>query len=83
MRKGALLVCLLVTSGVSGGLTLALLAVMNPGDEVLFADPYFVSYLQLVNMFGGAPVTVQAPLASHPDDSRDKTVPSAGSPRFH
>src|SRR5262249_48411422 len=46
------------TSGVSGGLYLALLALVNPGDEVVFADPYFVSYLQLVNMLGGKPVAV-------------------------
>jgi len=48
----------LITSGVSGGLTLALLALVNPGDEVVFADPYFISYLQLVNMLGGKPVPV-------------------------
>jgi aspartate aminotransferase/aminotransferase len=45
----------MVTSGVSGGLLLALLALVDPGDEVLVPDPYFVSYKQLVNLFGGAP----------------------------
>lgn len=34
----------LITSGTSGGLALALLATINPGDEVIFADPYFVMY---------------------------------------
>lgn len=53
----------LIVSGVSGGLTLALLAVVNPGDEVVFLDPYFVSYWQLVKLCGGAPVTVP----SYPD----------------
>ncbi|NOT00332.1 MAG: aminotransferase class I/II-fold pyridoxal phosphate-dependent enzyme [Phycisphaerales bacterium] len=48
----------LVTSGVSGGLVLALMACLNPGDEVLFADPYFVSYTHLVRLFGGTPVPV-------------------------
>ncbi len=48
----------LVTSGVSGGLLLALLATIDPGDEVIFPDPYFVSYLQLVHMVGGKPVPV-------------------------
>ncbi len=33
----------LVTSGTSGGLLLALLATVNPGDEVITADPYFVA----------------------------------------
>src|SRR6185503_16136472 len=32
-----------VTSGVSGALTLALMALLDPGDEVLVPDPYFVS----------------------------------------
>src|SRR5262249_23809259 len=31
----------LVTSGTSGGLHLALSAVVNPGDEVILFDPYF------------------------------------------
>jgi len=53
----------MVTSGVSGGLTLALLATVNPGDEVVFPDPYFVSYKHLVNMVGGAPVAV----STYPD----------------
>ena len=33
----------LVTAGVSGGLALAMLALLDPGDEVLLPDPYFVS----------------------------------------
>ncbi len=48
----------LVTSGVSGGLVLALMACLNPGDEVLIGDPYFVSYKHLVSLFGGKPVLV-------------------------
>ena len=47
-----------VTCGVSGGLLLALMACINPGDEVLIGDPYFVSYKHLVLMTGGVPVTV-------------------------
>ncbi|MDO8630122.1 MAG: aminotransferase class I/II-fold pyridoxal phosphate-dependent enzyme [Phycisphaerales bacterium] len=47
-----------VTSGVSGGLFLALLACLNEGDEVLIADPCFVSYRHLVRLAGGTPVAV-------------------------
>jgi len=43
----------LVTSGVSGGLLLAFLALINPGDEIIIPDPYFVMYKHLVNMLGG------------------------------
>ncbi len=49
---------LFVTSGVSGGLILALMACINPGDEVLLGDPYFVSYKHLVRLVGGVPVFV-------------------------
>ncbi len=48
----------LVTSGVSGGLLLALMATVNPGDEVLMPDPYFVMYKHLVGLLGGVPVFV-------------------------
>ncbi len=46
----------LITSGVSGGLMLAMLVLINPGDEVLIPDPYFVMYKHLVNVMGGVPV---------------------------
>jgi len=48
----------LITSGVSGGLMVALLALLDPGDEVIFPDPYFVSYRQLVRMVSGVPIAV-------------------------
>lgn len=53
----------LVTSGVSGGLLLTFLAVVDPGDEVIVPDPYFVIYKHLVNMLGGKCVFVD----SYPD----------------
>jgi aspartate/methionine/tyrosine aminotransferase len=48
----------LVTSGTSGALMLALCATVNPGDEVVLFDPYFVSYPHLVTLAGGTPVFV-------------------------
>jgi aspartate aminotransferase/aminotransferase len=56
-----------VTSGLSGGLCLAMMSCLNPGDEVMFADPYFVSYNHLVNLFGGKPV----PVDTYPDFQLD------------
>lgn len=53
----------LVASGVSGGLLLAFMALINPGDEVIVPDPYFVMYKHLVNLLGGKPVFV----SSYPD----------------
>lgn len=48
-----------VTSGTSGGLVLAMLALVNPGDEVIVFDPCFVSYPSLVKLAGGTCVFVE------------------------
>ena len=53
----------LVASGVSGGLLLAFMALINPGDEIITPDPYFVMYKHLVRMLGGKCVFVD----SYPD----------------
>ncbi|MBX7165506.1 MAG: aminotransferase class I/II-fold pyridoxal phosphate-dependent enzyme [Pirellulales bacterium] len=47
-----------VTSGTSGGLVLAMLALVNPGDEVIVFDPYFVMYPSLVSLVGAQCVLV-------------------------
>ena len=49
---------ILITSGVSGALVLALLVTVDEGDEVLIGDPYFVMYKHLVNLAGGVPVFI-------------------------
>ena len=47
-----------VCSGTSGGLVLAMLSLVNPGDEVILFDPFFVMYPSLVKLVGGKPVMV-------------------------
>jgi aspartate aminotransferase/aminotransferase len=47
-----------VTSGSSGGLVLALMVLIDPGDEVIVFDPFFVMYDALLQAFGGVPVYV-------------------------
>lgn len=42
-----------ITSGTSGGLMLALEVLVNPGDEVICFDPWFVMYKHLVTLCGG------------------------------
>ena len=49
---------IMITSGVSGALTLALMVLVNPEDEVVIPDPAFVSYKHLTNFCGGKPVFV-------------------------
>jgi aspartate aminotransferase/aminotransferase len=53
----------LITSGVSGGLMLAIQAMIDPGDEAIFLDPYFVMYKHLLTLSGGKAV----PVDSYPD----------------
>jgi len=47
-----------VASGTSGALALAMLILVDPGDEVIFFDPYFVMYDATVKMAGGTSVIV-------------------------
>jgi len=49
---------IIATAGVKQGLTLVLMATINPGDEVIVEDPCFVSYGPLVRLAGGVPVGV-------------------------
>jgi len=48
----------LITTGVSEGLNLALHAILDPGDEVLCPDPYYVAYLPVTILAGGVFVPV-------------------------
>src|SRR3954468_17690244 len=48
----------LITSGTSGALLLALCCVVDPGDEVIVFDPYFVMYRHLATLAGGTSVLV-------------------------
>jgi len=68
----------LITSGSSGGIFLAYAALLNPGDEIVIPDPYFVMYPQLATFFGAKPVFVD----TYPDFQLDpERVAAAISPR--
>lgn len=47
---------LMVTSGTSAALVAAIMAVANPGDEIILADPYFGSYPHMVAAAGAKAV---------------------------
>src|SRR6476661_5862353 len=53
----------IVTLGTSGGLSLIMWSLINPGDEVVMFDPYFVMYPALTKLVGGVPVIID----THPD----------------
>src|SRR5512135_1345279 len=50
---------IIITSGVSEGLDIAIRAVVDPGDQVLVAQPSYVSYAPCVTLAGGVPVPVE------------------------
>ena len=49
---------MLITTGVSEGLDLAARAIINPGDEVIVADPSYAAHAPAVLLAGGTPVPV-------------------------
>ncbi|MFC1906064.1 aminotransferase class I/II-fold pyridoxal phosphate-dependent enzyme [Chloroflexota bacterium] len=49
---------IIVTSGASEALDIAMRAVIDPGDEVIVGDPTYVAYIPCITMPGGLPVTV-------------------------
>ncbi|HEX9077110.1 MAG TPA: aminotransferase class I/II-fold pyridoxal phosphate-dependent enzyme [Anaerolineae bacterium] len=50
---------LLITVGVSEALACAMLALIDPGDEVIIPEPCFVAYKPSVMLAGGTPVVVE------------------------
>lgn len=54
---------IIVTSGVSGAIFLTLSAILDPKDEIILPDPYFVLYKQVVNFLEAKPVL----LDTYPD----------------
>ncbi|OLR59649.1 aromatic amino acid aminotransferase [Anaerostipes sp. 494a] len=49
---------ILVTVGGSEGIDITMRTILNPGDEVIVAQPCFVSYIPCILMAGGIPVVV-------------------------
>ena len=50
---------IMVTVGVSEALDLAIRAIINPGEEVIYHEPCYVSYSPIIKFAGGVPVAVQ------------------------
>jgi N-succinyldiaminopimelate aminotransferase len=52
-----------VTTGCTEGIAASLLGLVNPGDEVVVLEPYYDSYVAMIQMAGGVrrPVTLGAP----------------------
>lgn len=63
---------IIATLGCKQGLTLALMAVVDPGDEVIVEDPCFVSYQPTIRFCGGIPVPVPLRRENHFRWQRDE-----------
>jgi aspartate aminotransferase len=55
---------IVVASGAKHNIFVALMCLINPGDEVIVPAPYWVTYTEAVAMAGGVPVTVECSEAS-------------------
>lgn len=51
---------IIVGTGGKQGVCNAILALVNPGDEVIIPAPYWVSYPQMVKLAGGTPIVLSA-----------------------
>jgi len=49
---------IIITSGVSEALDIAIRSIVDPGDEVVLVDPIYVSYAPCITLAGGVPVPV-------------------------
>ncbi|HWS99640.1 MAG TPA: aminotransferase class I/II-fold pyridoxal phosphate-dependent enzyme [Pyrinomonadaceae bacterium] len=69
----------IITAGSQEALYLALMTIVDEGDEVLLPDPGFVAYPTIVRMAGGVPVFYRLPasggFAFDADDFRRKLSP--------
>ena len=69
----------IVTVGVSEALDLILRAIINPGDEIIYHEPCYVSYESEIRMAHGIPVVVETKeeydFSLYPDDLRKKITP--------
>lgn len=50
----------MASAGAKQAIMVALIALVDPGDEVLFPVPYWVSYPEMARLAGGIPVAVNA-----------------------
>lgn len=50
---------IVVASGAKHSVYIALLAITNPGDEIIIPAPFWVSYYEMVKMTGGTPVILE------------------------
>lgn len=53
---------IVVSTGAKQSIANVLIALLNPGDEVLLPAPYWVSYKEVIEFAGGTPVVIHGPI---------------------
>jgi aspartate aminotransferase len=54
-----------VSTGAKHAIMNTIMALVNPGDEVIIPTPYWVSYSEMVKLVDGVPVFIAAPLSQN------------------
>jgi len=60
---------IIVTSGTTSAIFMVISALINPDDEVIIFEPYFVAYPEIVKMVGGKCVILKTSIDFQPDIS--------------
>jgi aspartate aminotransferase len=72
---------IVVSTGAKQSIANLVMAVINPGDEVIIPAPYWVSYAEIVKVAGGIPVVVPTTIESDfkftPDQFRAAITPKS------
>ena len=51
---------LIVTVGGMEALYLTIMSIVDPGDEIIVFAPYYVNYIQMIELCGGTPIVINA-----------------------
>lgn len=65
---------ILISSGVSGSIFLLLSAILDPEDEIILSDPYFVVYEQIIKFLGAKAVFLDTYPDFHIDANKLKSL---------
>lgn len=55
---------IVVSTGAKQSIANVVMALINPGDEVIIPAPYWVSYVEIVKLAGGIPVVVETDIST-------------------
>src|SRR5210317_260111 len=61
----------IISNGGKHSLSIALSAIVDPGDEVIIIAPYWVSYPEMIKLYGGVPVVVNSSIFDNFEPSID------------